>query len=296
MPHSLWKGHLKLSLVSVPVRIYSATASDGGEVHLNQLHDKCHSRIQYVKTCPIHGKVANSEIVSGYQYEKGQYVVVESGELDRLRSEKDRAIDISVFVSESAIDPIYYSGKTYYLVPDGAIGQKPYALIHRAMQERNVVGIAQAVITNKEQLVLVRPIGKLIALEVLNHVADIKPPSEFEGELLEPEVTTAELKLTETLMDAFRQKEAHLEEYPDLYSQKLHDLIRAKVDHRELVAPPAAEEPRIINLMDALKKSLARTKSEKPAAKKGDTKVAKRKPSTPAPKGPQKPARRKKTG
>ena len=304
MPHSLWKGHLKLSLVSVPVRAYTAAAaaSDGGDIHLNQLHDKCHSRIQYVKTCPIHGKIPNSEIASGYEFSKGQYVVVEPEELDKLRSESDRAVDIQAFVGTDAIDPVYYSGKTYYLVPDGAVGQKPYTLIRRAMEDRELVGIAQVVITSREQLVLVRPLGRLIAMEVLNHAAEIKPPSDFEAEVDESEVTSAELKLTETLMNAFLQEAADLKDYPDVYTEKLTALIRAKVNHQELVAPPATEEPRIINLMDALKQSLARAKGGHAATKKSEPsakdehRATKRKGTVHSPKGPQKPTRRKKTG
>src|SRR5947209_12151689 len=114
-PRSTWKGFLRINLVSVPVKAYTATASGGGEVRLNQLHKECHSRINYKKTCPIHGEVPNDEIVSGYEYSKGQYVVVDTAELDKLRTEDDKAIKIDTFVAPDAVDPVYYTGKTYYL-------------------------------------------------------------------------------------------------------------------------------------------------------------------------------------
>jgi DNA end-binding protein Ku len=107
---SSWKGYLKLSLVSVPVKAYTASSSAGG-VSLNQLHEECNSRIRYIKTCPIHGEVESSEIVSGYEFSKGQYVVIDPSEIDKLRPESDKAINVDHFIAASAIDPVYYSGK-----------------------------------------------------------------------------------------------------------------------------------------------------------------------------------------
>src|SRR6516165_4972582 len=122
----LWKGFIKFNLVTVPVGAYSATARGEGEIHFNQLHSECHSRIKYKKTCPVHGEVPNDEIVSGYEYSKGQYVVVDPDELDKLRSADEKGITIQAFVKPDAIDPIYFSGKTYYLTPEGPVAQKPY--------------------------------------------------------------------------------------------------------------------------------------------------------------------------
>src|SRR5262249_19131127 len=143
---SAWKGFLKLSLVSVPVKAYTATTSGGGEIRLNQLHAECHSRINYKKTCPIHGEVTQDQIVSGYEYAKGQYVVVDTDELDKLRTEDEKAITITTFIPPETIDPVYFSGKTYYLIPDGPVGQKPYATILQAMTEDNRHAIAQVML------------------------------------------------------------------------------------------------------------------------------------------------------
>ena len=118
------KGYLKFSLVSLQVKAYPATTSDGGSVKLNQLHIDCHSRINYKKTCPNHGEVSNDAIVSGYEYQKGQYVIVDTDELEKLRTEDDKAIQIDTFINPDDLDPVYYAGKTYYLVPDGPVGQK----------------------------------------------------------------------------------------------------------------------------------------------------------------------------
>ena len=180
---SSWKGHLRLSLVTVPVKAFTASNTATGEVRLNQLHRDCNSRIQYKKTCPIHGEVSNTEIVSGYEYSKDQYVVVDPDELDQLRTKGDKAISIGAFIHADAVDPVYHSGKTYYLTPSEPIGQKPYSLIVQAMIESDQQAIGQVVISSREQLVLLRPVGKLLAMTVLNHEAKVKAPAEFEDEL-----------------------------------------------------------------------------------------------------------------
>jgi DNA end-binding protein Ku len=154
---SSWKGCLQLSLVCVPVKAYSTASSGGGEVHLNQLHADCHRRIQYKKTCPLHGEVSNDQIVSGYEYAQDQYVVVDPEELDRLRTEADKAIKIDVFIDSGAFDPLYGTGKRYYLAPDGPAGQKAYALLYHAMVEEKRYALAQVVLHGREQLVLLRP-------------------------------------------------------------------------------------------------------------------------------------------
>src|SRR6516225_8220860 len=110
-----WKGFVRVSLVAFPVKAYTAAVSGEGRIQLNQLHAECNSRIQYKKTCPMHGEVPNTDIVSGYQYTKGQYVVVDELELDKLRTESDRAVTVSAFVAPYAIDEIYYEERTYYL-------------------------------------------------------------------------------------------------------------------------------------------------------------------------------------
>src|SRR6185503_12645841 len=119
----------KLSLVSVPVKGYTANVASA-EIRLNQLHSECHSRIRYQKICPIHGEVPKDEIVLGYEYAKDKYTIVDPDEIDKLRSENDRAINIEEFIAPDVIDPMYLDGRNYYLVPDTPVGQKPYAVLH----------------------------------------------------------------------------------------------------------------------------------------------------------------------
>jgi DNA end-binding protein Ku len=261
---SSWKGFLKLSLVSIPVKAYTATTSSGGEIHLNQLHAECHSRIQYKKTCPLHGEVSQDQIVSGYEHAKGQYVIVDTDELEKLRTEDDKAIKIDVFIDPSAIDVSYLSGKTYYLVPDGPIAQKPYAVLREGMVQQKRYAIAQVVMHGKEQVVLVRPIDSLLAFSILSYDPQVTKPSTFEDEIPKLEGTPEELKLIKTLIDASTAKKFDYSRYKDTYTEKLTTLIEAKIQGKEIVAPPIHEQAQIINLMDALKQSVAKVQQAAP--------------------------------
>ena len=274
MPRSSsWKGYLRVSLVSVPVRAYTAAATGGGRISLNQLHAECHSRIRYQKVCPIHGEISNDEIVSGYEYAKGQYVVVDPEEIESIRPHgEDRSIGVESFVPGNSVDPLYQSGRTYYLAPDGPVGQKPYQLLRDAMAESELAGIARVVLSSREQLVLVRPLGRLLVMSVLEYASQIKPPESFGDEVVEAKADRQEVQLAKRLIEGMTRDRVDLAEYKDLYTERMTALIEAKVEGKEVVAPPAAEEPAVINLMDALKKSVAQvtrpeSKAEKPARK-----------------------------
>lgn len=264
--NSSWKGYLRISLVSLPVKAFSATATGGGQISLNQLHATCHSRIQYKKTCPIHGEVPHSEIVSGYEHSKGQYVVIDPDELQLLRTESDKSISVTKFVKSNEIDPLYFAGKDYFLLPDGPIGQKPYFLIHEAMEAERVSAIAQVVISRREELVVIRPMGRLLVMSALKYANEVKSPDAFLDELTEAKGNKQELQLTSQLIEALTEPNFDLSEYEDAYVEKLAKLIEAKATGKEIVATPAGEVPDVINLMDAIKQSM---KQIKPAAETG---------------------------
>jgi DNA end-binding protein Ku len=252
---------LRLSLVSVPVQAFTAAATGGGEIHLNQLHEECHSRIRYKKVCPIHGEVSQSEIVSGYEYAKGHYVVIDPDELARVRGESERAINIDTFIGPEQIDPVYFEGRNYYLLPDGAAGAKPYAVMHEALVQENRYGIAKGVFSGKDQLMLLRPAKGLLVLTMLAYESQVKPPDDFRDELGETRVTAEELRLAKTLIEASTTDTFDFSTYQDEYTTRLTELIEAKVAGKEIVAPPAADEQEhVINLMDALRRSVAQAK------------------------------------
>jgi DNA end-binding protein Ku len=263
----VWKGFIRFSLVAVPVKAYTAAVSGGGQISMNQLHKDCNNRIQYKKSCPVHGEVAAADIVSGYQFAKDQYVVIDTNELDKLRTESEKAISIAAFVEPDAIDPRFFSGKNYYLLPDGPIAPKPYALLYRAMEESKRNAVAQVVFQSREQIVLLRPQDGMFAMNVLNYAAEMKPISEFLDEVPKVEVSPAELKLAKTLTDALDDPDFELSQFKDTYTEKLTKLIEAKVAGQEITAAPEEQPPAAINLMEALQKSLAQAKKQAKTSK-----------------------------
>lgn len=275
--HTSWKGFIKLSLVSVPVKAYTANHSSE-DVRLNQLHAKCNNRIKYKKVCPVHGEVGNDEIVKGYEYSKEQYVTIDTDELEKLRTENDHSIQIDGFLKSELLDPIYHAGKTYFIVPDGAVGQKPYALLLKGMQYNNANAIARVVISGREQVVLLRPKHGLLMMTLLYHKNKINSPSTFKDEISDNELSQEELDLTKMLIKAKTIKKFNFSKYKDDYIEKLTNLIQLKVDGKEVVQVSNPEEPKIMNLMEALKKSVAEAQGltpKKPARKKKVPSVSK---------------------
>ena len=257
-----------MSLVSIPVRAYIPATSGGGEIHLNQLHRDCHHRIRYRKTCPVHGEVPSEEIVSGYEYAQGQSVVVQPEELDRLRTESDRAIAIDVFVAPEAVDAVYHAGKTSYLLPDGPAGVNPYALLHRVMGEQGRHAVARVVLSGRERLVLIRPIGRLLAMSTLVYESQVKAAEAFEEAVTTPELSTEELQLATSLVAASCAEQFDLGRYRDLYTECLGALIEAKIEGHEIATAPAEPEREVINLIDALKRSVAEANGAVPKKRK----------------------------
>jgi DNA end-binding protein Ku len=256
-----WEGYLKLNLLSVPVKAYTATMAQGGKIRFHMLHAECKSRIQYKKECPIHGEVPNDEIVSGYEFAKGKYVVVDKAELEKLLPEKDKTINIDVFIHPEDLDPIYIGDRSYYLVPDGRVAQKPYAVVQQVMAEQNRYAIAKIVLSTREHVVMLRAVEGLLVMTILNYDEEVKKPSMFADEAPEVKVAKSEHDLAESLVEASTAKEFDMSRYTDEYSGMVTKLLEATAGGKEVVQPRGHEEPAVINLMDALRKSLAHTKS-----------------------------------
>lgn len=254
--HASWKGHLKISLASVPVQAFTAASgTDSAEVSFNQLHKPCNSRIQYKKTCPIHGEVPNSEIVSGYEFAKGQYVVIEKEELSSIASDLEKSLTIECFVPPDSIGAEYAAGQTYYLIPDGRVGQKPYALICEALSQTQLQGIGEMVISRKQRLVRLRTSNKLIVIDVLHYQDEIRPAIDFTGDVPNLAVDAKEVKLAKSLVEQMQLPEFDATEYADDYAVRVRELIDGKLKGKKRTIP-ASEQPDVINFMDALRKSV----------------------------------------
>lgn len=255
--HPSWKGHLKISLASIPVQAFTASAgTESSEIALNQLHRPCKSRINYKKTCPIHGEVPNSEIVSGFEYAKGQYVVVERHELSSIAADLEKSLTIECFVPPGSIGPEYAAGQSYYLIPDGRVGQKPYTLICEAVNHARLHGVGEMVISRKQRLVRLRTSGKLIVIDILHYEGEMRSANKFLPDVPEVAVTTAELKLAQSLVEQMKLPEFDAKQYADDYMSRMKTLIESKLKGKKVAVPHMDESPTVINFMDALRKSV----------------------------------------
>jgi len=280
-PRSSFRGFLRLSLVSVPVRGFTSTRT-GAEIRLNQLHKDCHQRVRYRKVCPEHGELATEDIVSGYEHAKDSWVVIDPSEVQKIRKHSEKSVDILGFVPTTAVDPMYFSGRMLYLTPDGPAGQKPYQLLIEAMVADDLYAVGTAIQSGREQLVVVRPIEGVLAMSVLMYAEKVKQPSEFSDEVKGAKLTKAEKDLTKTLVEASTLSDFDISEYKDGYVGELRQLIDMKIDGQEIVAAPDLEEPKVVNLMEALKASVEGAKKASSARKKSSKVATKMAPSAKA--------------
>ncbi|HKD35108.1 MAG TPA: Ku protein [Gaiellaceae bacterium] len=255
MARPIWSGTISFGLVSVPVRMYSATASK--ELRFHFLDKRDLQPIGYDKVRRDTGEhVDNEDVIRGFEVEKGRYVPLEDEDLDRLDIELTKTIDILDFVVLDEIDPIYFR-KAYYLVPqEGA--EKPYQLLARALEETGKVAIAKVVIRNKQHLAALRPWEKTLVLETMYYADEVRQPEQVDGKagLRRPEVEMAK-SLVENLSAKFDP-----EKYDDTYRRELLDVLRAKAKGAPLPEPEPEKEGEVVDLMAALRESVERTQKK----------------------------------
>jgi DNA end-binding protein Ku len=256
-----WKGNLTFGLVSFPVQAFNARNAQQSDIHFHQLHAACHRRIRYQKVCPVHGEISNDEIISGYEYRKGKYVEVDAEELDAVRTQAERSLTIDAFVEPDAVDPLYYDGRMYYLAPAGKSAEEPYAIIAQAMEREEKYGVGQVVFSGKDQIALVRTVEGALHMAMLNFDEEIRPPSEVVSLPKQSRVGGRKVQLAQTLVRSWSDSSFDFTEYDDRYREKLQALIDAKVEGREIEVPEDEEPTEVINLMDALKKSIGRERA-----------------------------------
>jgi DNA end-binding protein Ku len=248
-----WKGYLKISLVNIPIKVFPATET-AGSISFNQLHGECQTRIQQKRWCPhCERDVPNTEIVKGYEFEKGHYVVVSEEDFEKVRPESTRVIDLVQFADDSAIDPIYVD-RAYYLAPDGPVAADAFAVMRDGM--RGKVGIGKLALYGREYLVAVRPYDRGIVMYTLHHAAEIRGLDAVEElNSVATKVKPEEIKLAKQVIETF-DAPLNLKDYKDEYREGLQKIIDAKIAGEEVVAPDVEAPPKVVNLMDALRKSL----------------------------------------
>jgi DNA end-binding protein Ku len=260
-----WKGFLKVSLVNIPIKVFPATESSGS-IAFNQLHGECQTRIQQKRWCPTCNKeVANTELVKGYEFEKGRYVVMTEDDIDKVRPASTRVIDLVQFDDVGALDPMYVD-RTYYLAPDGQVAADAFAVMREGMKGK--IGIGKLALYGREYLVAVKPHDRGLVMYTLHHAAELRGTEGIEELATIPtKVKPQEVQLAKQVIGTF-EKKLDLTDYRDEYRSELQKIIDAKIAGEEVVAPTFEAPPKVVNLMEALKKSLdSVSATKKPAAK-----------------------------
>ncbi len=262
-----WKGFLKISLVNIPVRVFPATDS-AATISFNQLHRECQTRIQQKRWCPkCECEVPLADIVKGYEFEKGRYVVMDDEDLAKVRPESTRVIDLVQFTDATAIDPIYVE-RPYYLAPDGQMAVEAFAVMREGMKGK--AGIGRLALYGREYLVAVQPKDKGLVMYTMRRANEIRSMENIE-ELggVPAKVKPEEVKLAKTVIDNF-DAALNLEDYKDAYQEELQRIIDVKIAGEEVVATEETAPPKVVNLMDALRQSLDRVSTEKKKAAKAE--------------------------
>jgi DNA end-binding protein Ku len=274
-PRASWTGYLRLSLVTIPVRLYNAISSTN-KVSLNQLHKACNLRLRQQMVCPEHGKVEKEDIVKGYEFEKDRYVVVDEADLEKIRLETTKTIELTQFVDANELDPIYFN-TPYYVAPDGPVAEEGFRIVREAMHQANKVAIGQVVISSKEQVVALKVQEKGLILNTLHYAEEIRNSATYFEEIKNGNVDKNQLALAEQLVNSYTVA-FDPSKFTDRYQNSLLEVIKGKIAGSEPVVAQRAEVGKVINLMDALKQSLAQSGvQKKPPAASVKTVVQKQK-------------------
>jgi DNA end-binding protein Ku len=261
MAHAIWSGAINFGLVTIPVKLFTAVRTD--ELSFNMLHAKDEGRIKYERICSVDGKpVPWDEIVKGYEYEKGEYVILTDEDFKKVNPEATQSVDILEFVDLDTINPMYFD-KPYYLEPSKQ-GKHAYALLRQALNDSNKVAIARVVIRTKEYIAAVKPIGEALVLELMHWANEIVPESSLE--LPEKEkLPEGEMKMAKMLIDTMSVEAFEPEKFKNKYHDELLAMIEARAQGKELPKPKKAAAPRskVVNLMDVLAQSLEESKKRR---------------------------------
>ncbi len=267
---SIGTATISFGLVSIPTKLYTTNES-AGEIHFNMLHDADGARLKQQYICTKCGEIVDREhMVKGFEHAKGQYVVFTPDELKALDAVATQTIALEEFVPASAVDPLYVD-KSYYLGPDKG-GERAYKLIHDAMLETGLVGIASYSARGKQYIVCLRPYQDGLIIHQLRYAQEVKPWSEV-GLGDQPEIKPAEIGLAKQIIQQIASDSFHPEKYKDEVSERMMVLINQKVEGQEITVSPEAPAGKVIDLMEALKASLGMSEQRKPAAAAADKKA-----------------------
>lgn len=264
-PRTSWKGYLKLSLVSCPVRLYPATSSSE-RVSFNLLHKDTHNRINMKPVEPELGIVERADLVKGFEYEPKQYVVIDDSDLDAVRIESNHTLNIEAFVDEADIDVVYQDAP-YYLAPDGKMADETFIVLREAMKRTGKVAIARLVLSSRERVVAISARDKGMLVSTLRNPSEVRKTREYFDEIPDQQADAEMLQLATTLIEQ-KVTDFDFSKYEDRYEVALREMIQEKLKGHKPIVAAAPERGNVINLMDALKQSLGQAKPSAPSKSK----------------------------
>jgi DNA end-binding protein Ku len=253
-PRCTWSGYLKLSLVTVPIRVYAAVSTTD-KITFNQLHKTCHHRIRQKLVCPVHGEVARQDIVKGYEYTTDKFVVVSETELEATRLETTSTIDLVQFIRADELDPMFQD-TPYYLGPDGPVAEEGFSVLLEALRRAKRIGIGRVVLGGKEKLVALKPHGKGLMFFTLRYSNEIRAATTCFEDLSARHPEPTQVALAQKLIEN-KSTALNLAEFTDRYQAAVLDLIKAKIDGTQPVLVQRNGTSPVISLMDALRQSVA---------------------------------------
>lgn len=278
-PRASWKGYIKLSLVSCPVRLYPAV-SGSERIAFNQLHKDTHNRINMKPVDPELGLVERSDLVRGYEYEDKQYIIIEDSDLEAVKIEANHTLNIEAFVDENEIDVIYQDSP-YYLAPDGKMAEETFAVLRDAMRAAGKVAIARLVMSSRERVVTIGARDKGMFVTTLRDPREVRSTSAYFDEIPDIKADPEMLQLAEKLIEQ-KVTKFNPAQYEDRYETALMEMIKEKLKGHKPIIAAAPERGNVINLMDALKASLGQAKPAAPSKSKGEAPAAKKAPAKPS--------------
>jgi DNA end-binding protein Ku len=268
---TIWNGSISFGLVSIPIGL--ALATQRSDVAFRTLHRECGTPIKQKRWCPVHERdVEADELVKGWEVAKGEFVVVEDGDLESIALQRSQSIEILRFVQLADVDPLYFD-RTYYLAPSGAAAQRrPYVLLLEAMKQTGMAAIGKFVLWGKENLCLIRPLGDALALETLFFAEDVRSAAEIQEAVAETEVKGPELELARQVISSLAG-EFDAEDFENEYRRELRTMLEAKLAGHEVKRPEPVPQAPVVDLMEALRRSVEEAKERKaPARKKAPAK------------------------
>lgn len=268
---AIWKGHIRFSLVTIPIRIYSAIDT-GHSIRFNQLNKETMNPVGYEKKDKVTGDtLKNADIVKGYQYEPGQYVIVENEDFDKVKLKSTKVIEISGFVDKEEVHPTLFDSP-YFAGPDGDVAGKTYALLKQTLEETGKIGVGKVVLRDRENLMLLTPHGKGLMLYKLRNPEEVRDIEQVPNLDQEVEADQDQLKLAKTLVDQMSKSFDEIDK-SDRYHDALKEIIDAKIEGKEVVSV-TEEEPEVVDIMSALKKSIEEAKKKPMEKAKGKKKTS----------------------